>query len=112
MSSNGFFSARLKYLKTKYNEVNNQNSVEVTSQLSDMRLSTPEDNFQFLKTCVVKNTARSEIIRKLISTQTLRHETMQDPNVDLRTAFPFFFADPILVKILHFLCLRILTILF
>lgn len=102
MGVNGFFNARLKYLKAKYNEINNQNSVEVSTQLTNMQLSTPEDDFQFLKTCVIKNIGRSEIIRKLMSTQTLRHKMMQNPNVDLRTSFPFFFADPILVKFCFF----------
>lgn len=98
LGTNGFFNARLKYLKTKYNEVNNPTSGEISAHLADMQMSTPEEDFQFLKSCVIKNTDQSIIIRKLKSTQILRHKLMQNLNIDLRTSFPFLFADPILVK--------------
>lgn len=101
MGTNGFFNARLKYLKTKYNEMNNPNLFEVSTELADMQMSTPAEDLQFLKTCVVKNVDQSVIVRKLKSTQSLRHQMMQDSNVDIRTSFQFFFANPSLANFLH-----------
>lgn len=83
--------------------MNNPNLAAVSTELADMHMSTPEEDLQFLKTCVIKNVDEHEIIRKLKSTQTLRHQMMQDQNVDIRTSFPFFFASPQLVRFLTFI---------
>lgn len=92
----GFFSIRLKYLKSKHDGLNPMDPDEVSAQLAEIQIS-PENDLQFLKTCVVKNTTRNVIIAKLKSTQNLRETMMRDENVDLRESFPFFFAEPSLV---------------
>lgn len=74
---------------------------QVSSQLAQLQLS-PEDDLQFLKSCVVKNTDQNVLISKLKSTQKLRENMMRDANVDLRVSFPFFFAEPHLVLFVHF----------
>lgn len=99
--ANGFLHIRLKYLKSKYDELNRVDSDEISTQLAETQIS-PENDLEFLKTCVVKNADRNAIIIKLKSTQKLRERMMRDENVDLRESFPFFFADPSLVLFLIF----------
>lgn len=73
-----------------------QNIDNIEAQLAQVQIS-PENDLQFLKTCVVKNVDRNVILAKLKSTQKLRESLMRDENIDLRTSFPFFFAEPRLV---------------
>lgn len=73
---------------------------EASAQLSDIQIS-PENDLQFLKNCVLKNVNRNVLLSKLKSTQKHRETLMLDENLDLRTSFPFFFAEPHLVFILN-----------
>lgn len=77
-------------------EPNAPRSDEITNGLADVTLS-PEDDLKFLKTSIIKHVEKSTILAKLKSTQKLREAMMRDENIDLRTSFPFFFADPHLV---------------
>lgn len=92
----GFFSTRLKYLKGRLNEPKALAADDLSNQMDGMQLS-PEDDLLFLKNCVIKNADRNAIVAKLKSTQHLRENMMQDVNIDVREAFPFFFAEPSLV---------------
>lgn len=102
---NGFLISRIKYLKSKKSKHLNRQSVanaqiteEITDRMSAVTLS-PEDDLKFLKTSVIKHTEKGIILAKLKNTQKLRDQMMHDENIDLRTSFPFFFADPDLVCI-------------
>lgn len=103
MGAHGFFTIRLKYLKSKRCEPNTENTPrteQVSTEMGNLNLS-PNEDLEFLKTCVVKNTDLSVLVRKLKCTQKLRENMMRDENIDLRTSFPFFFAEPNLVKIFY-----------
>lgn len=81
----------------KFGEKNEPHLNGLSSQLSGMQIS-PENDLQFLKNCVIKNVDQDMLLAKLKSTQKHREELMRDENIDLRTSFPFFFADPHLVS--------------
>lgn len=95
MGVGGFFRNRIKYLKTKRDEFD---IPDISAQLDEMQLS-PEEDLQFLQSCVIKNTDQAVVIAKLKSTQKLRSSMLRDPNIDLRAAFPFFFSNPELVSL-------------
>lgn len=95
MGKGGFFTNRLKYLKSKYNEKKPSNEAQ---ELSMVELSLgPEEDLFFLKNCVVQNTDEKVIVAKLNSTRTLRREMMRVPEVDLRELQPYFLSAPQLV---------------
>lgn len=101
IGSNGFFSTRLKYLKSKLKETNSHAINEVANQLDELQIAnnpeSQEEALQFLKTCVIKNTEINILVEKLKKTQNLRESMMRDENIDLRESFPFFFVNPSLV---------------
>lgn len=101
----GFFTNRLKYLRKKYNDKNLRDDLE-NLQLVETSLG-PEEDLMFLKNCVIKNTDQKVIVAKLNSTRVHRQEMMRAPKVDLRESFPFFLAEPQLVKLFLLFYLQI-----
>lgn len=101
----GFFRNRIKYLKAKHDELDSPDVDQVSTQLAVLQMS-PENDLQFLKSCVIKNTDQAVVIAKLKSTQKLREAMLRDTNIDLRESFPFLFSNPDLVN--FFSCLSIL----
>lgn len=97
----GFFRNRIKYLKTKRDELDIPDIDQVSGQLNDIQIS-PEEDLLFLKNCVVKNTDPAIIVAKLKSTQKLRQTMLHDANIDLRVSFPFFISNPDLVNCVFF----------
>lgn len=109
----GFFRNRIKYLKTKRDELNVPDVDIASDQMDRLQLS-PEEDLQFLQRCVIKTTDPVIIAAKLKSTQKLRAKMLLDANIDLRTSFPFFSSNPELVNSIFFSSnsYKILSILF
>lgn len=97
----GFFRNRIKYLKTKHDELDTPDLDQVSAELTELRMS-PEEDLQFLKSCVVKKTDPAVVIAKLKSTQNLRETMLRDANIDLRESFPFFLSNPELVNFINY----------
>lgn len=103
LGNGGFFNNRIKYLKTRRDDLDTPDIDQVSAQLNNIQVS-PEEDLLFLKTCVVKNTDSAVIVAKLKSTQKLRQAMLRDANIDLRASFPFFISNPDLVN-----CIILLT---
>lgn len=97
----GFFRNRLKYLKKKQNELDSPDIDQISDQVNELRMS-PEEDLEFLKSCVIKKVDRAVVVAKLKSTRKLREKMLCDANIDLRASFSFFISNPELVNFIHF----------
>lgn len=90
-------SNRIKYLKSRRDELSVPDADFASDQMDQLQLS-PEEDLQFLQGCVIKTTDPAIVAAKLKSTQKLRANMLLDASIDLRTSFPFFSSNPELVN--------------
>lgn len=100
----GFIGAKLKYLRgierTHLLNENQANAVirEVQLDVPEVQHHNDEEDFEFLKSCVVNAENMTIIKQKLKSTIEYRVGVMNDQNIEFLEQFPYFFTNPELVS--------------
>lgn len=106
LGENGWLTRRLNYVKTRLKSiaaaelpaVDMANDIPIESNESPT--PNPDDDLESLKSALIQNGSRDEMIRQLNSTRELRKILLTQTETDLRHRFPFFFVDPELVSII------------
>lgn len=97
MKDDGFFSRRLKLLRSKHAKIEKEFILDNVPQIDTT--TSPEEDLEFLKTAVIGSLSREIITSKLNSTRELRKQLMSVEKTDVRCHFPFIFSNPHIVSV-------------
>lgn len=99
LGENGWLTRRLNYIKLCKKNLAHAEADMSMNQSVQITPENPEQDFEWLKSNLIKKSDREELIKKLNSTRELRKNMLNATETDLREQFPFFFAEPELVSV-------------
>lgn len=77
-------------------QIQRENEQDEPEALNETQ-SSPEEDYEFLKTTAVSDEILAEFRAKLLNTIVYRTNLLYDKMIDLKIQFPFFWAQPKLV---------------
>lgn len=83
-----------------YDKLRNRSRKQDSNEQAENRELNEQDLLTFFKTCVVKNEL-NELKDKLTESVAFRRKLLRKEMADIKTMFPFYFADPRLVRKLN-----------
>lgn len=92
LGDNGWLIRRLRYVKTRQKEIAAAELTADESVENDSQPPNPENDLETLKTALIRNYDRVELVRLLNSTRGIRKILLTKIETDLRHRFPFFFC--------------------